>query len=196
MQESIKITENITDFANHIPKNGKILGIDYGMRKVGIAITDVDRIIPTPLKIMQNNEKFLRNLSDLIMENQISAIAIGIPLDENGNADSRGENIKKFANNIYNIVKLPILLMDERMTSKGAQKSGIYFGDFGKQSLLHSNRRIGRKITQNLSWMNKNNQQLQSNKKIKISLDLIDFNDDAVAASMLLEKVLQMLNNL
>ncbi|QED23558.1 Holliday junction resolvase RuvX [Candidatus Deianiraea vastatrix] len=200
------ITFDISEFANNI-KNGKILGIDYGAKKIGLSITDNDRIIAVPMQIINNDDNFLQNFHEIIKCHDIKGIAIGIPLDILGNLQDFCNVIITFANKLYQEIQIPIFLQDERMTTRLANTLQLSSGKFGKQSVLASKNHTKTRISQNKSWKNHNKSEKYKNidldfikpheksaKKGKMSLNTVNFQDDAVAACQILDTVISQLN--
>ena len=105
----------------------RILGIDYGDSRVGIAITDPLGITAQGLETIHHNgnDKILLKRLDEIMENyEISTIVVGKPLNMNGTATTRVEVTEKFIHKLkckYN--KLKIETVDERLTTVAAHKT-------------------------------------------------------------------------
>ena len=100
----------------------RILGIDYGAKRVGIAITDPLRIFAYGLTTIQNDLKFWDNLSKLFEEYHVELIVLGYPLNESGERSSSTELIEKFQIELEEKIKLPIELVDERYSSSIAQQ--------------------------------------------------------------------------
>jgi putative Holliday junction resolvase len=61
---------------------GRLLGIDYGSKRVGIAVTDELRIVATPLDIWQNDQSFWKKLADLVVKYGIEAFVLGFPASD------------------------------------------------------------------------------------------------------------------
>ncbi len=100
----------------------RILGIDYGTKRVGIAITDPLRIFAYGLTTIQNDLKFWDNLNKLFAEYDVELIVLGYPLKESGERSSSTDLIEKFHAELEEKIKLPIELVDERYSSSIAQQ--------------------------------------------------------------------------
>jgi putative holliday junction resolvase len=81
---------------------GKILAIDYGQKKIGLAVTDIDRIMVFGRGIMENKNQDLvyKNLLQLIHEEKVEKIVVGLPLQADGNETEQTKRIRLFANNL------------------------------------------------------------------------------------------------
>jgi putative Holliday junction resolvase len=107
----------------------KYLGIDYGEKRVGIAITDGNKKYSFSRDFMENNVSFFANLLKLIKEENIVKLIIGYPLNMNSEKTIQTLKIETFKNSfeeflIKNSVNIEIIYFDERFTSKIAE-SGI-----------------------------------------------------------------------
>lgn len=103
-------------------KEARILAIDFGEKRIGIAVTDPLNIFAYPLITLENNNLFFDNLKKIIQEYNVARIIIGNPFKESGD-DSRLKPIFiKFKDEIESKFLLPVELVDERYTSKIAQQ--------------------------------------------------------------------------
>ena len=105
----------------------RILGIDYGDARTGIAITDALNITAQGLETINNNGNdkiILKRIDELLEKYEISTIVIGYPLNMNGTKSERTEVTEKFIHKLkckYN--KLEIKQIDERLTTVAAHKT-------------------------------------------------------------------------
>ena len=95
----------------------RILGIDYGEKRVGIAITDPLRMFAIPLITIENNQKFWDELKKVFQEYNIIQIVLGYPLKEDGSKSKITLLIEEFAEKLKNKYKISIELIDERYSS-------------------------------------------------------------------------------
>lgn len=100
----------------------RILGIDYGSKRVGIAITDPLRLFAYGLTTIQNDLKFWDNFDKILAEYEVEIIILGYPLKESGERSTSTELIEKFHAELKDKVKVPIELVDERYSSSIAQQ--------------------------------------------------------------------------
>lgn len=100
----------------------RILGIDYGEKRVGIAITDPLRIFAYGLTTLQNDNNFWKNFNNLFIEYDVETLVLGFPLKESGARSTSTELIEKFRQELEEKIKLPIVLVDERYSSVIAQQ--------------------------------------------------------------------------
>ena len=102
-------------------RRGRRVGIDYGDVRVGVAITDSEAILVSPLTTLINDAELFKNLSEIITENQPIYIALGSPLHLSGDLSSKSSSVKQFAEKLKSITDIDLYLIDERLTTKSAQ---------------------------------------------------------------------------
>ena len=113
----------------------RILGIDYGDTRTGIAITDALNITAQGLETIHNNgsdKMLLKRLDEILEQYEVDTIVIGKPINMNGTSSERTEITEKFIHKLkckYN--KLKIETIDERLTTVAAHKT-MNFLDVGK----------------------------------------------------------------
>ena len=114
--------EDIEDFKKSIGEKSRLLGIDPGKKRVGIAISDENKLVSTPLKtiIKKNNTNVISDILEIIKENNIKGIVVGNPINMDGSKGSSSQSAKDFAKNLSNNISIPIVMWDERLSSQGA----------------------------------------------------------------------------
>jgi putative transcription antitermination factor YqgF len=95
----------------------KYLGIDYGEKRVGIAISDVEAKVAFPKVVLENNQDLFTKIIDLCKENEVDAIVIGESKNYKGEDNKINPRIIIFKRELSNIIKLPMFLEPEFMTS-------------------------------------------------------------------------------
>ncbi len=95
----------------------RILAIDYGMKRVGLAVSDPMQIIATGLETV-DNEKLMNFLKDYTSREDVVTFVVGEPLDMNDQATKTTEMVYGFVKKLEEIFPdIPVKLVDERMTS-------------------------------------------------------------------------------
>tara|TARA_B100000524_G_C23649381_1_gene369605 strand:+ start:758 stop:1183 length:426 start_codon:yes stop_codon:yes gene_type:complete len=106
----------------------KFLAIDYGLKRTGLSITDIDKIFAFPLKTVDTSELII-HLKTLIKKENISRIIIGQPRKFSGEYSEIENTIVKFIKSLSGFFDInKIFRFDERFTSKIAKDSLIYSG--------------------------------------------------------------------
>ena len=113
---------DIEEFEKKIDKKSRLLGIDPGKKRIGIAICDENKIIATPYTtIIKNNfSEFLIQINKIIKENDIKGIIIGNPINLDGSNSQSSQSAKDLAINLSENITIPIAMWDERLSSRGA----------------------------------------------------------------------------
>jgi putative Holliday junction resolvase len=96
----------------------RILGIDYGEKRIGLALTDASNSMASPLKAVPNDESLVKNLQDIIKEYNVEKIIIGIPVNLKGEHGYEAGIVLRFVENIIEPFGIPFLKIDERFTSR------------------------------------------------------------------------------
>ena len=113
---------NIEEFEKKIDKKSRLLGVDPGKKRVGIAICDENKIIATPYStIIKNNfSNLLSEINKIISDNDIRGIVIGNPINMDGSPSQSSQSAKDLAINLSKNISIPITMWDERLSSRGA----------------------------------------------------------------------------
>ena len=113
---------DIEEFKKSIGKKSRLLGIDPGKNRVGIAISDENKVVSTPLKtiLKKNNSNFLNEIKEIILVNNVKGIIIGHPINMDGSTGPSAQSAKDFAVYLSNNVSIPVSMWDERLSSQGA----------------------------------------------------------------------------
>jgi len=113
---------DIDEFEKKIDKKSRLLGIDPGKKRIGVAISDENKIIATPYTtiIKSNFSELLIQINIIINENDIKGIVIGNPINLDGSSSQSSQSAKDFAINLSKNITIPIAMWDERLSSRGA----------------------------------------------------------------------------
>ena len=109
---------------------GKLLGIDFGDKRTGLAVSDVTRFLASGIGYISvgGMQKTAARVCEIIKEENITGgVVIGLPVNMNGSEGPRAEHAKKFASILSEHmsagrIELPIVMMDERMTTMAAAR--------------------------------------------------------------------------
>lgn len=98
----------------------RYLGIDYGTKRVGLALSDVGGTMAFPHAVIENSPKLMAALATLIKEKEVEAIVIGHSLDREGNANAVHEAVTALMTDLTLETGLPIDLEPEQYTTQAA----------------------------------------------------------------------------
>ena len=113
---------DIDVFIEKIKKKSRLIGIDPGGKRIGIAISDENKIVATPYTtlIKENYTSLVSQIKKIIDENQIDGIVIGNPINMDGSEGPSSQSAKDLAKNLSKDITENITLWDERLSSQGA----------------------------------------------------------------------------
>lgn len=117
---------------------GRVLALDYGEKKIGIAMSDKTRTIATSKEYIHNNPQFFDNLKKFISENEVDEIILGLPLKLNGEDSEQTVRVRNFKELLDKNLGMVSTLVDERLTTSYAEKlmiSGNVRRDKRKQKI-------------------------------------------------------------
>lgn len=100
----------------------RVMGIDYGDARVGVAVSDLLGITSQGVGTLKNTDKLMRELGGLIDEYKPETIVIGLPKNMDGTEGFRAEATYKFADKLKKIYRGRIEFCDERLTTMGAAR--------------------------------------------------------------------------
>lgn len=106
-------------------KEKRILALDFGEVRIGLAITDPLNLFAYPLKTISNDENTLQELDKIIKENNVVKIVLGNPLKENGTESKISTLVRKFKAKLESKFLLEVELVDERYSSEIARQNII-----------------------------------------------------------------------
>ena len=112
----------IEKFKNKITKKSRLLGLDLGSKRIGIAICDDNQSIATPFKTIKKDsmDKLINELKLIIKENIIEGIVVGNPINMDGSLGPSAQSVKDVCKNILKNIDIPLCLWDERLSTAGA----------------------------------------------------------------------------
>ena len=112
----------IDEFKNKITKKSRLLGLDLGSKRIGVAICDDRQSIATPFKIINKESavQFINELNLIVKENNIEGIIVGNPINMDGSLGPSSQSIKDECKNILVKIDIPLCLWDERLSTVGA----------------------------------------------------------------------------
>jgi putative Holliday junction resolvase len=104
---------------------GPVLGLDYGTRRIGLAVSDPEGRFAFPAGTLQRRgrEKDLAALADVIQERGVRRIVLGLPLHMDGRSGEMAEAVRAFAGHLERATGLPVELLDERWTTREAERA-------------------------------------------------------------------------
>ena len=102
---------------------GRLLALDIGTKRVGVAVSDELRLTTRPLPALSrtNWKKLLRDVSELCGQFDVEGVVVGLPLRLDGSEGDAAAEAQRLARNFGLSLKCPVVLQDERLTSREAE---------------------------------------------------------------------------
>jgi putative Holliday junction resolvase len=115
-----------TELPQHLAARARLMGLDFGDKPIGMAVSDRDRAVASPVDTIQRT-KFSRDaqaLSAAIAERSVKALVIGLPVGLNGEEGKRCQATRQFARNLVREAgyTLPIAFWDERLSTAAVER--------------------------------------------------------------------------
>ena len=113
-------------------RDGRLMALDVGSKTIGIATSDVLRMLATPLTTLKRGKLAvdLAALAELTKKHEVKALAVGLPLNMDGTEGPRCQSVRQFVTNIANhgppaLAALPVVFQDERMSTAAVTRGMI-----------------------------------------------------------------------
>jgi putative Holliday junction resolvase len=135
-----------------VTEPGRVLGLDLGDARIGVAISDDARRVAVPLGTVRTGAPAdLRAIADLIREHGVTLVVVGHPLLLSGEAGDRAHHAERFAAAIGEALDVPVLLQDERLSTVEAGRALRDSGASGRDRRRTIDRSAATVILQ--SWL-------------------------------------------
>ncbi len=118
---------DIPDLPPLLGRNQRLIGLDLGTKTIGLALSDVERRIATPLHTIRRT-KFTRDvaeLQDIVGKHSVVALVIGLPLNMDGSEGPRAQSTRAFVRQAHPILNLPFAFWDERLSTAAVTRALI-----------------------------------------------------------------------
>lgn len=117
----------------------RILSIDHGEKRIGLALSDETATIASPLKVVEHISRTIdaAQVADIAVQNNVTLIVIGQSFDEEGNPNPAGRRAGRFADELKNQTNIPIELWDESFSTQDARAARIELGVSRKKRAGH-----------------------------------------------------------
>jgi putative Holliday junction resolvase len=108
----------------------RLLGVDFGTVRIGLAVSDRDRRIASPLATYtrRGKDQDARFFTKLVEDEEICQIVVGLPVHLSGREGQKANEAREFGRLLAEVVKLPVIFYDERFTTVEAENSLLAAG--------------------------------------------------------------------
>ena len=116
--------ENIEDFSAQIGSFGSLMGLDFGTKTIGVAISDRLQSVGSPRETIKRKKVGVDAdaIDQLIAENEVVGIVLGLPMNMDGSEGPRAQSTRAFARNLSAGISIPIFFWDERLSTVAAER--------------------------------------------------------------------------
>lgn len=121
------MNETFKQQAAKFGERGRLFGLDFGEKTIGVAVCDPDRFVATPVETVRR-QKFTidaERLASLAGERDIVGIVIGLPLNMDASEGPRAQSTRAFGRNLTKILPLPVAYWDERLSTVAVTRDMI-----------------------------------------------------------------------
>ena len=115
------------------PDTGRVMAIDYGTRRVGVAVSDPSRILASGRGTLDNTPTLLDGLRAIAGAEDVVLIVVGMPYAPDGGKGKKGEEVEEFIGRLRGAVNVPVETWDESYTSVEAHRAFLDGGMKKKQ---------------------------------------------------------------
>ncbi|WP_370930917.1 Holliday junction resolvase RuvX [Bartonella sp. DGB1] len=130
---------NIEDIFTYLAKDQTIAALDLGTKTIGLAVSDLSLTFANPRSLLQR-KKFSQDiiiLKQWLTQENVGAVAIGLPLNMDGTSGARVQATKSFVSNFIKIIDIPIFFWDERLSTVAAERTLLEYDLSRKKRKLH-----------------------------------------------------------
>ncbi|MDR2395541.1 MAG: Holliday junction resolvase RuvX [Endomicrobium sp.] len=102
----------------------RIMGVDYGLKRIGIAMTDILQVVASPFAVIESVslKKDAAKIVDIAKKNDVSCIVFGLPINMNGTQGEMAQTVRKIIEEIKLISNVDVTTIDERLTTSQAER--------------------------------------------------------------------------
>jgi putative Holliday junction resolvase len=135
-----------------VSDRGRVLGLDLGDARIGVAISDDDRRLAVPLGTVRTGAPAdVKAIAELVRDNDVTLVVVGHPLNMSGEAGERAHHAERFADALRGFLHIPVVLHDERLSSVEADRALREAGVSGRERRRSVDRSAATVILQ--SWL-------------------------------------------
>jgi putative Holliday junction resolvase len=113
----------------------RYLGLDIGSKTIGLALSDVTGMLASPAETIRRGKfaKDVQRLREMIIEHDVGALILGLPISMDGTEGPRCQSVRDFARNLLESIDIPIGFWDERLSTAAVQRILIKEADMTRK---------------------------------------------------------------
>ena len=110
-----------------LPRGERLLGLDLGTKTIGLAMSDVERSLATPLETIQRGKftKDAERIRSHVERYKVGGFVVGLPVNMDGSEGPRAQATRAFMRNLARVLPLPVAFWDERLSTAAVQRALI-----------------------------------------------------------------------
>jgi putative Holliday junction resolvase len=114
----------IAEFAGALAPGARVLGLDVGAKTIGLALSDVTRMIASPLTTLRRGRfgDDAATLARIVKERDVGGFVVGLPVNMDGSEGPRCQSVRQFAANLLAALPLPLAFWDERLSTAAVER--------------------------------------------------------------------------
>jgi len=117
-----------------VPEKGRVLGLDLGDVRIGVAISDPDRKVAVPFGTVHTGAPAdLKAIATIVEEDEVALVVVGNPLRMSGDTGTRARHAEEFAGALRQFLPVPVVLHDERLSTAEAERALKEAGAGGRE---------------------------------------------------------------
>lgn len=105
-----------------IPELGRVLGIDLGQKRIGLAISNPERSVASPIDVIKRDQQYHQRLKRVVQDWEIVAAVVGIPISLDGTKGPSAQRCETEAKTLTKVLGVPVVGHDERLSSVSAHR--------------------------------------------------------------------------
>ncbi len=128
---------SITELKKNLPAGTRLLGLDLGAKTIGLAISDRDLGVGSPLETLRR-AKFTQDaaaLAKICAERRVGGLVLGLPVNMDGSEGPRCQSVRQFARNLEQVagLDLPVAFWDERLSTAAVERLLVQEADMSRR---------------------------------------------------------------
>lgn len=125
----------LTDLAATLPRHARLLGVDPGRKQVGLALSDVSRVVASPFQTVKRGKltAMVAHIRQIAQQQDVAGMIVGIPLSLDGSFGPAAQAAKDWAMALSDQTGLPTCLWDERLSSSAVNRMLIKEADLSRK---------------------------------------------------------------
>jgi putative Holliday junction resolvase len=125
----------LLDLPDLLPAGTRLLGVDVGTKRIGLAVADVSRTIATPLETIARTrlDRDLDRLAQCAAEVLAGGFVVGLPVEMDGREGRRCQAVRQFAGDLLKRIDAPLAFWDERLSTAAVERVLIKEADLSRQ---------------------------------------------------------------